>query len=117
MRVIVTGSRDWTDYDAIYAALVAIKPRPAVLVEGGARGADALAVMAARRLGIKVETHRADWRSFGRAAGPIRNQDMADLGGDLLLAFLLPQSVGTVDMIRRCRKSGIPVKEFKGHNG
>lgn len=39
----------------------------------------------------------------------IRNQEMADRGADLCLAFPGPESVGTWDMIRKARAAGIPV--------
>jgi hypothetical protein len=53
----------------------------------------------------------ADWDKHGRAAGPIRNQQMLDEGKpDLVVAFLLPQGSGTLDMIRRTEKAGIEVR-------
>lgn len=78
------------------------------LIQGGARGADRSAAECARGLGIKVVTVPADWRTHGKAAGPIRNQRMIDdFKPDLVLAF--PGGRGTADMVSRARAAGIEV--------
>lgn len=108
-RVIVTGSREWDDYAAIEDALASL-PKDSVIMEGGARGADGHARFAAKVLGLRVETYPADWDIYGRAAGSIRNQKMLDAGADLVLAFPLPGSRGTWDMVRRAERAGIEVR-------
>lgn len=115
MRIIVTGGRDYTDQNTVARTLQYLylapfsKGDPPTLVSGGATGADRLAEQYARAYGWTVEVHHADWKTHGRAAGPIRNQKMADAGADLLVAF--PGGRGTADMVRRARKAGIPVQE------
>ena len=109
MRVIVTGSRKWTNEAAIERELRGLPPGT-VIVHGNAHGADALAGTIARRLGFSVEAHTADWKRLGRAAGILRNQSMLELGADLVLAFPHPDSIGTYDMIERARKAGIAVR-------
>lgn len=96
-RVLVTGSRTWNDRDTVQAALTAIVYRnlPAVIVHGACpRGADAIASQWALRMGrtlaISEERHPADWRTYGKAAGPRRNEHMVALGADVCLAFLAP---------------------------
>jgi len=59
---------------------------------------------------MEAEPHPADWERHGRAAGPIRNQEMADAGADLCIAFPYGIGKGTYDMIERARKAGIPVE-------
>jgi hypothetical protein len=111
-RILVTGSRNWVDEEKIYAALMQALP-VSLLIEGEARGADTIAKRAAQRLGIRVLPFRADWRRYGRSAGPIRNQLMLDEGKpDLVLAFHedLARSKGTKDMISRARAAGVEVK-------
>lgn len=81
---------------------------PPTLVHGGASGADQLAADVARQAGWRIEEHPADWGTHGRAAGPIRNQNMAAAGGDLLIAF--PGGRGTANMIRCAEAAGIPVR-------
>ncbi len=110
-RTLVCGSRNWTDEAAIYRQLQG-RARD-VVIEGGAEGADTLARICAERLGLRVEEYLADWATHGRAAGPIRNQRMLDEAKpDLVMAFFMPGSRGTVDMVRRAIKSGIPVKLY-----
>jgi hypothetical protein len=83
------------------------------VVHGAARGADTIAGELARGFGMKVEIHPANWEEYHRAAGPIRNQEMVDLGADICLAFLMPNSKGTADCIRRARKARIKVKIYE----
>lgn len=115
-RIIVAGSRDLNpdSYDVIKTTLQRelgnTDPAKITIVHGAARGADQLAAQAARQLGMRVEGHRADWDTHGKAAGPIRNQQMLDSGAQRLIAFVdkpLDQSRGTADMIRRARNAGM----------
>lgn len=117
MRILVTGSRNWTDEALIRAALrqqaVGTEGQPKVVVHGAARGADRIAHQIALEFGWTADPHRADWGRFGKAAGPIRNQEMVDLGADICLAFVMEGSVGTVDCIRRAEEAGIPVVRYE----
>ena len=108
MRVIVTGSRHWTDVAEVEWAL-RLLPSDAVIVHGAARGLDTIAAAVAVRLGLRVEEHPADWNRLGVKAGPIRNQAMVDSGADACLAFPESRSIGTWDCVRRADAAGIPV--------
>jgi hypothetical protein len=110
-RILVTGSRTWTDADAIHQALRSqVSPdEKAVVVHGGAAGADVMAGSSARFLGWRREVHCADWEKHGKAAGFIRNQHMVDLGADVCLAFIKNNSPGATDCAHRAEKAGIPV--------
>lgn len=116
MRVIVCGSRDWPDpFGAsigIYERIAKL-PADAVIVHGGARGADAMAGSAATQLGMRVETHYARWDDQGKAAGVIRNRKMAELGADLCIAFWDGSSRGTKHMIKTAQEYGIPVEVIR----
>lgn len=102
MRVLVTGSRDWTDTAAIRDALARIRERQEAAFRGGTdvtlvsgacpTGADAIAEQAAEGMGWRVERHPADWARHGRCAGHIRNVAMVDLGADICLAYILDGS-------------------------
>lgn len=113
MRVIVTGSRHWTDGLTIAVELHRLPPGPVTILHGDARGADEIASRLAESMCMDVKEYAADWTTHGNAAGPIRNQQMVDAGADLCLAFPLPGSKGTWDCVRRCRKAGIPVRIVK----
>lgn len=94
-RLLITGSRthQWTPYDS-HALLIAVQKivektqKNPTLVHGGATGADTEAARVGQHLfNLQAEVHRADWKKYGRAAGPIRNKQMVELGADLCLAF------------------------------
>ena len=109
MRLLVTGSRHFKDAELVLRKIKEYDPD--VIIEGGASGADSLAVQAGIQLGISVEQYHANWEKYGRAAGPLRNQEMLDKGKpDAVLAFPLPDSKGTWDMVRKAKAAGIPVE-------
>jgi hypothetical protein len=108
--VIVTGSRDWTDRAIIHSDLLACeRPGAAMkLVQGGCpTGADAIAAEYALRRGWNVVTVKADWRKYGRAAGPIRNQQMIETYAGRafrVLAYSKNNSPGTANTIAHARR-------------
>jgi hypothetical protein len=112
MRVLVCGDREWTDYEIVFRVLREL--RPSVIIEGGAHGADHCARRAAPRVTAKPSLRfDADWKTHGKAAGPIRNQRMLDEGKpDLVVAFHddLGRSKGTNDMLARAERANIPTR-------
>jgi hypothetical protein len=115
-RVMVTGSRDWADAQAIEDALEGqlVEHGAITLVHGAARGADSIADKWARRriaegAKIHVERYPANWNKYGKRAGPLRNQKMVDLGADVVLGFPIAGSVGTRHAMKAARKAGIRV--------
>lgn len=72
-------------------------------------GADKLAGKVAAELGFHVVAVPADWAKDGKAAGPIRNRRMLEMGPQLVVAF--PGGAGTADMCRQARKAGVEVRE------
>jgi len=119
MRILVTGSRHWTDKAEIRAALWCTIPTPqdcatTTVVHGAARGADILAAEVAREMGCLTEAHPANWARDGRAAGPIRNAEMVALGADVCLAFPIGESRGTRHCMAVAEQAGIPVVVCEG---
>lgn len=105
-RVLVCGGREFTDFRLILSVLSRLSP--SLVIEGGARGADTGARVAAGRLGIPVREFPADWARFGRRAGYLRNEQMLAEGHpDMVLAF--PGGPGTASMVRLARQAGVPV--------
>jgi hypothetical protein len=115
VRVIVCGGRDFKDPDWLLKALntwESIFGRDRlVIIQGGAPGVDAYAKAWAEAREIACETYPADWDAHGKAAGPIRNQQMLDTKPDFVLAF--PGGKGTADMVARAREAGVEVVEAK----
>lgn len=111
-RVLFYGSRTWTDVPMIRSAVADVydADSDAVVIHGGATGADEIAGQAAEYLGLRVEVYRASWQAHGKAAGPIRNQQMIDQGKPTrAIGFRVEgESRGTDDMTRRLEAAGIP---------
>lgn len=120
-RILITGSRTWSDraviHDALHKAADTAETSgrldPSfdriVVVHGGAAGADSIAGDIARQWGLPVEVHRADWKTYGAAAGPRRNKIMVGLGADICLAFPVGDSRGTRHCMAAAARAGIPV--------
>ena len=118
MRILICGSRDYTNKQRIREAILFYKPP--VVIEGEARGADTLARKVAEELGIEIAKNSkgergfpADWNKYGKAAGPIRNKQMLDEGKpDLVLAFFsgkYEDSKGTKNMVEQAIAASVIV--------
>lgn len=108
MKVLVTGSRDWQDRLAIQDALRDCGAT--FVVHGDAKGADWIANEVAKSLGLDVARFPANWNGRGKTAGPYRNRLMFDMcQPELVLAFPLPSSRGTWDMVKYAESKGCPV--------
>jgi hypothetical protein len=112
--VIVAGggrALDWPA-DRVAAALrqaSAVRP-VALLLHGGARGADRLIEQAAHSLAWPVEVIAAEWGRYGRAAGPLRNGlllrralDVAAPAQASVLVVAFPGASGTASLVRQAR--------------
>lgn len=112
MRVLVCGGRDFNDWDLLEDRLGALHADQefTLLIHGAAPGADSMAAGWAALHAIPTRRFAARWQDEGRAAGPLRNQRMIDHGKpDLVVAF--PGGRGTLDLITRARRAGIPIVE------
>lgn len=111
MKILVCGSRHWTDVDLIVKYLSRFGPNVEI-IEGGARGADTAANRAAVQLGLKVTTVEAEWERLGSKAGPLRNRKMLDMLNpkeDRVAAFHedLSKSRGTIDTVFEANRRSI----------
>lgn len=98
-KVAIVGSRNWSDPEPI-RELVNLLPKSTTVVTGDARGADRIARACAKLRGLEVEVHRANWSEHGRAAGPIRNSQIA-MSADFAVGFVRGESRGTRDTLRK----------------
>ena len=107
MKVLVCGSRYFSDYASLSHELDQLDPQPDLIIQGGAMGTDRLTRRWAEHNEIAVHEELAFWHIHGKKAGPLRNAKMLKLCPDLCVAF--PGGRGTADMVRRCLDAGIPV--------
>ena len=113
MRVLITGSRNWSNAVAIEHELRNVAKPGSVLVHGNCRGADKMAASIWKGLGLKDEPHPADWTKYGKAAGPIRNREMINSGVDLCLAFIKDFSTGSTMCAETANAKGIKTQIFR----
>lgn len=122
-RVIISGTREELsaeDREIVIDVLASYLERATEIGVGDCpTGIDALArgfARAHQRKGLPVvRTFLANWREFGRKAGPLRNGEMVRWANELdtiqgvLLAFPGPTSRGTWDCVRKARAAGLDV--------
>lgn len=111
-RVIIAGGRDFQDYaylkQTMDRLLINITDEIAVVC-GEARGADLLGKRYAKERGYVVHSYPADWNTYGKAAGFVRNKEMAKTA-DALVAFWDGKSSGTKHMIETANQFGLKVR-------
>ncbi|MCP9207784.1 DUF2493 domain-containing protein [Streptomyces cucumeris] len=119
MKILVTGSRDWTDARTIeleiFRALYEAKAphHEAVLIHGACpTGADALADEYARATGMHIIRRPADWDRWGKSAGAIRNAELVDLAPDICLAFIRNGSRGASMTATLAEKGRVETRRF-----
>lgn len=108
MRVLICGSRDWTNSGPIQG-IINQMTKYDILIAGNAVGADSIAEHLAKISGIQVQSFPAQWNKYGTSAGPLRNIEMLDDGKpDKVYAFMSSHhSKGTQHTIRESKKRGI----------
>ncbi len=112
MKVLVCGGRNYSNdlvVNRILDQIHACSPI-SMLIEGGATGADALGAAWACARGVLHVAVPADWGKHGKAAGPIRNQEMIEMRPDHVVAFAGGR--GTADMVRRAKAASVFLTEI-----
>ena len=116
-RILICGDRDYKDWMKVREYLDTLQ-KTAIIIHGGANGADSIAGNLATYLKMKVMKFPAEWEKYGKAAGPIRNQQMLDEGKPCLVVYFhkdLENSKGTKDMVTRAVDNKI--KTINGETG
>ena len=113
-KVIIAGGREFCDYALLCESCDKFlcqkhQTHDIVVISGTARGADILGERYAHERGYAVEKYPADWKRDGKAAGPIRNAQMAKVA-DALIAFWDGNSRGTQNMIDLARLKPLPFR-------
>lgn len=111
MRIIIAGGRDFTNTGMAFSCLESLVNAGDVIISGHASGADTIGEFYAQKNGLPCELYPADWKKYGKAAGPIRNEEMAKTA-DMLIAFWDGKSRGTKSMIGLAKKHGCRVVVF-----
>lgn len=118
IRIIVAGTRTFSDYELLRNKLddfiselnQKYPGKQIVIITGAAKGADQLGSFYARSHNIPLKEFPADWNTYGRAAGPIRNQQMLDYvlhEIPVLIVFWDGESRGTKNMINIAKRCNV----------
>lgn len=83
------------------------------VVSGKCSGADRQGELWAEFRAIPVKLFPADWDKFPRAAGPIRNKEMAEYADAVAL---FPGGAGTGSMHNEAKKAGLIIFDFRNNN-
>lgn len=99
MKTIIAGGRDYflsrEDFEFLKTLEIS------EVVSGGARGADKGGEIFATHNKIPLKIFAADWTKLGKAAGPIRNEQMARYAEAVVL---FPGGKGTENMFQNAKK-------------
>lgn len=115
MKTIIAGTRTHNRREHLSEA-IQLAADNGIYVDELVCGMGGLVDMAAyhwaKNAGLKTQPFPADWKAFGHAAGPIRNQKMAEYA-DALIAIWDSKSPGTKDMIERAKAMGLKIFVYK----
>lgn len=117
-KLLITGSRDWSNRVTIDRALFAYwyeagRPSDIVLVHGAAAGVDRMAADLWTRQGFHARAVPADWETWGKRAGIMRNLAMINEGPEHVLAFIKNNSPGATHCAAAAEKAGLPITYFR----
>jgi hypothetical protein len=109
MKILVCGSRSFTDEDTLvnYMNQYFSYKKDIVLISGGADGADTFAEQYAIRHSISKEIYHPNWDKYGLSAGFIRSECMVDCKPDFVIAFWNGISTGTLDTLKLAARNKI----------
>ena len=108
MKVIIAGSRTIDDYQRLVSVIDASGYAITEVVSGTARGVDKLGEQWANNNNIPIKQFPANWNEYGKAAGYIRNREMAEYA-DAAVILWDNYSKGTENMITEMIKKKKPI--------
>ncbi len=112
LKVIVCGSREFEHYNYLKSVLddffSTVEDKDITIISGGCSGIDQLGEMYAEDNDLKMQRYPAQWKIYGKAAGPKRNREMVAIA-DMVIAFPKKSGRGTKSLISYANKKGIPV--------
>lgn len=119
-RILICGGRNYTDWQTftkvVFEVLEKLNlleqkyllPKNVTIISGGATGADTLAADFAVVYWTGYKEFKADWKHYGRSAGPKRNRQML-VEGQPHYVIAFPGGRGTANMKGQARKFGLPI--------
>jgi len=110
IKVVIAGSRTFNDYELLKTKMDAIlqNQTEVEIVSGTAYGADQLGERYAQERGYPVKRFPAQWEKFGRRAGYLRNEEMANYASHVVV--FTNGSKGSQHMIDISTRLGLPLR-------
>lgn len=111
MKTIIAGTRSLSSYSFVAEGVKKAQEMGLVIsevVSGACRGIDELGEQWAEENNVPVKRFPANWKLYGKSAGPRRNEQMSDYA-DALVAIWDGKSRGTAHMISSAEKKGLRV--------
>lgn len=103
IKLAIIGSRSFSSYNDLDIAIKDLNFDLALIISGGARGADQLAESWANAKKIAFKAILPQWKKYGKGAGIVRNQLIVE-EADFCLIFWDGESLGTKSTIALCEK-------------
>ena len=108
MKVIIAGGRDYNfnqkDFDLL--DYIATKWQIVEVVSGCATGADAGGEQWAVIKKLPIKKFPANWKKYGKVAGPLRNAEMAAYADAVIL---FPGGKGTTNMFENAKEFNLDI--------
>lgn len=79
------------------------------IISGCCSGADKFGEEIAEKDNLPIKRYPANWDKYGRAAGPIRNRQMAKIAN---ICILFPGGIGTASMEKIAIEYGVKVIKY-----
>ena len=113
-RIVIAGCRNYTNYEEAKKFILSCineysKTASIVILSGTCKGADLLGEKFAKEQNLPIRYYPAEWKRFGKAAGPIRNKKMINDCHEVI-CFWDKKSYGTASLIRYAKAAKIPIR-------
>lgn len=107
MNVVIGGYRNFENYEIfksfVYSCLNELESNEITILSGHCKGVDLMGERYAKEKGLVLEIYPADWKKYGKAAGPIRNKKMVEKA-NIVIAFVCERAKGTKNLIAQAKK-------------
>ena len=107
-KIAIGGCRNFNNYNVfkefVNECISSFKGE-IIIISGKCRGVDCMAERYAAEKSLGLELFPAEWKKYGRSAGPIRNKVMVQRA-DIVIAFWDGKSKGTKSLINNAKVMG-----------
>ena len=123
LHILICGGRHFNNYELLkntalnYIYEHGFEVKNVEIISGHCPGADRLGEQFAVEEDVALKVFPAQWKRFGKAAGPIRNRTMIEylnlFQNKAVIAFVSPNSKGTRHTVSMAKKFAIDVIEIE----